>query len=529
MEPEEVVQWTSLSRSDAEYQEVQKAFISAWSPIRHRRAFQTAQATPEVAPPIAKIFKITVSRTIASQHKEYMENSAKSIIRLFHGTTYVCKLLESQSAPCVEQVCPVCQIARTGFKTSKSRQSQRSIWFSSSSSYSHPYTSFRNGAETCAMFLCDVAATATSTYNWIFTIDTDAVESLITQVPEPGQRHMNDPTDESDDEMMNGGGLSPPEPPSPSFPTKLKLDLRGTRIEIDRETLVSLPESILIVMFPNGLVLGRQHMDEYDDDDDEAGSDDSVAIEDQVIYVDFDPACLDYVLRFYESAQRAFAEGRSPQAMAAAAAMAAGGLTSLSAAQNPLLTKQAIIVLREELDYFAIPPKGDSAMGTRSLPPSAAANAGEGSSAEAAVVTAAPRDLVDFGHNMHALKTECGIYLLGQNKIFTALQRNINKENNVAEQHLIDMLCVSGFSREDEWGYRAVEPQKTSIVSIALVMLKTTGQGNQMATAQKLLLFWRKPARKCWWDGMEVQVGGDKKVPVRLWARRTWTLELALV
>lgn len=321
---------------------------------------------------------------------------------------------------------------------------------------------------------------------------TTQVESLITQVPEPGQRHMNDPADESDDEMMNGGGLSPPEPPSPSFPTKLKLDLRGTRIEIDRETLVSLPESILIVMFPNGLILGRQHMDDEYDDDDDAGSDDSVAIEDQVIYVDFDPACLDYVLRFYESAQRAFAEGRSPQAMAAAAAMAAGGLTSLSAAQNPLLTKQAIIVLREELDYFSIPPKGESAMGTRSLPLTAAANAG--SSTGAAVVAAVPSGLVDFGTNMHALKTECGVYLLGQNKIFTALQRNINKENNVAEQHLIDMLCVSGFSREDEWGYRAVEPQKTSIVSIALVMLKTTGQGNQMATAQKLLLFWRKPA-----------------------------------
>ncbi|RUP44608.1 hypothetical protein BC936DRAFT_149222, partial [Jimgerdemannia flammicorona] len=317
------------------------------------------------------------------------------------------------------------------------------------------------------------------------------VESLITQVPEPGQHAFVDPADESDDDM-NGGGLSPPEPPSPTFPTKLKLDLRGTRIEIDRETLVSLPESILIVMFPNGLILGRQHSiadDEYDDDDG-AGSDDSVAIEDQVIYVDFDPACLDYVLRFYDSAQRAFAEGRSPQAMAAAAAMAAGGLNSISAAQNPLLTKQAIIVLREELDYFAIPPKGEAGKGTRTLPPPTESSA----DGKAVAAAADPGGLVDFGVNMHALKTECGVYLLGQNKIFTALQRNINKENNVAEQHLIDMLCVSGFSREDEWGYRAVEPQKTSIVSIALVMLKTTGQGNQMATAQKLLLFWRKPA-----------------------------------
>ncbi|CAO3565091.1 unnamed protein product [Mortierella alpina] len=61
---------------------------------------------------------------------------------------------------------------------------------------------------------------------------------------------------------------------------------------------------------------------------------------------------------------------------------------------------------------------------------------------------------------------------------------------------MIDMLCVSGFSRDDEWGYRDIEPKKTSIVSIALVMLKTTGSGNRMATAQKLLLFWRKPAER---------------------------------
>ena len=66
----------------------------------------------------------------------------------------------------------------------------------------------------------------------------------------------------------------------------------------------------------------------------------------------------------------------------------------------------------------------------------------------------------------------------------------------------------SGFDREDEWGYRAMEPSRCCISSIALVLLKTgivhstspsgerqvTIDYNQMATAQKLLLFWRKPA-----------------------------------
>ncbi|KAF9547926.1 hypothetical protein BGW38_009621, partial [Lunasporangiospora selenospora] len=42
---------------------------------------------------------------------------------------------------------------------------------------------------------------------------------------------------------------------SSAFPSRLVLDLRGTRFEIERETLVGLPESILVVMFPNGLIL----------------------------------------------------------------------------------------------------------------------------------------------------------------------------------------------------------------------------------------------------------------------------------
>lgn len=88
----------------------------------------------------------------------------------------------------------------------------------------------------------------------------------------------------------------------------------------------------------------------------------------------------------------------------------------------------------------------------------------------------------------------------------------------------------SGFSRDDEWGYRALEPSRCCISSISLVLLNTgiehgssrhdtkaadsetdsededlkakttmgdvkvTLDDQQMNTAQKLLLFWRKPA-----------------------------------
>lgn len=134
----------------------------------------------------------------------------------------------------------------------------------------------------------------------------------------------------------------------------------------------------------------------------------------------------------------------------------------------------------------------------------------------------------------------------------------------------------SGFDRDDEWGYRSIEPSRTVISSIALVKLKTgvtcvkksklshedttaatatqpsdatadaTSDGGdddydisldaaQMSTAQKLLLFWRKPARKCWWDGVEVDIPAaangpsGETVKVKVWARRVWTLELSLV
>ncbi|KAF9543789.1 hypothetical protein EC957_000484 [Mortierella hygrophila] len=680
--------------------------------------------------------------------------------------------------------------------------------------------------------------------------------------------------------------VAPPPAPPPTaaqyytpgqqfYPSKFILDLRGTRFDLDRETLVALPESILVVMFPNGLILrpkssgggggatnatitssasataagtgvgggrggagiegagrgvggtavtagqlkgkssaggglaqaaaaaalgasagagtsvsagvvgnnsgiatGHGHYpsestytdysdysdysyDDYDDDDDDGHgldreellddedlTDDDDEEEEQVIVVDFDPVCLQYILDNYRQAQRAGELERrirkqeherqlklqlqqqqhllqqlqlQQQQQGSAASTTTPAATSTGEAtdvalptssessasssyhqplplnsmvpQNPLLNKQAIIVLREELDYFVIPPpstKGrpptsgtapvtatsissskplngltsttppvtgpqaqtsrDSADGPLPLlgtapaitPSSTTKSAGGASTKVNGSVpprtstssTAAPSD-----QQPKMIKTQCGQILLKDRKIFAALQRNIDKEKNQAEQQLMDMLCVSGFQKEGEWGYRRVEPKRTTVVSVAMVMLRTTAQpysttaaaspssssaptaptvptpatptaneqsataaagldqetnttrtadGNnqatppqqdetqvqqqqqqeqkeeqervrerreqeqkqiriqqqqqqqqqqfQMAIAEKLLLFWRKPARKCWWDGIQVEVHQDPSdttitplVPVRLWARRTWTLELVLV
>ena len=44
----------------------------------------------------------------------------------------------------------------------------------------------------------------------------------------------------------------------PNLLTRLLLDLRGKRFSVDRETIMNLPESVLLCLFPNGLVLSRQ-------------------------------------------------------------------------------------------------------------------------------------------------------------------------------------------------------------------------------------------------------------------------------
>jgi len=44
--------------------------------------------------------------------------------------------------------------------------------------------------------------------------------------------------------------------------------------------------------------------------------------------------------------------------------------------------------------------------------------------------------------------------------------------------------------------------------------------------AQKLLLFWRKPARRCWWEGVELENVDGVEGTLKVWIRRVWTLEM---
>ncbi len=70
------------------------------------------------------------------------------------------------------------------------------------------------------------------------------------------------------------------------------------------------------------------------------------------------------------------------------------------------------------------------------------------------------------------------------------------------------------------------------ICSLALARLRTDIKGNDLANsnavgmAQKLLLFWRKPARRCWWEGVELDNVDGIEGKLKVWIRRVWTLEM---
>ncbi|KAJ2608110.1 hypothetical protein H4S08_004577 [Coemansia sp. RSA 1365] len=186
--------------------------------------------------------------------------------------------------------------------------------------------------------------------------------------------------------------------------------------------------------------------------------------------------------------------------------------------------RSPLVVLREELDYFVVPASGRTRGDVSDVP----------------------------GFTLGMAKTRCGELLAEDDSVFEPLertmQRNLDKwrskvnaegasdeaqalqSASIIEQQLIDMLCLAGFPRDARWGCRRVEPSRSSVTSLLTVPLDESADQSRMVAAQKLLLFYKKPARKCWWEGEDVNAGNsDHKIDLKLWCRRTWTLELVLV
>jgi len=223
--------------------------------------------------------------------------------------------------------------------------------------------------------------------------------------------------------------------------------------------------------------------------------------------VQYDPASLQYMLEFFRNVAQTIPDGSSHDADATAVEPVAGS------AREMLQDRAGIIVLREDLDFYAIPPRPDIEQ-----------------------------------PEMIEVKRAAGKALLKQDGIFSGLRRS--DETGTTEQHLIEMLTAgyvalrfhthdiltynSGFNHDDRWGHRAGEPNKAVICSLALARLRTDIRGNEMGNnavgmAQKLLLFWRKPARRCWWEGVELTNVEGVEGKLKVWIRRVWTLEMSVI
>ncbi|KAI1131089.1 hypothetical protein F5Y10DRAFT_287843 [Nemania abortiva] len=314
----------------------------------------------------------------------------------------------------------------------------------------------------------------------------------------------------------------------------ITMDLRGTRFVLSRDELLTLPEFVLLSLFPNGL-FPEGHMGGFSDGDavqvDVSTLDDnplsqatqiapnvgysitpsltlsplprSSTIRNLISNINihftdltsqYDPASLQYMLEFFRNVAQSIPNESSPNASPDGGVVP---IDSLGGRGEDGSKRAGIIVLREDLDFYAIPPRPDI-------------------------------NQVD----MMEVKRAASRALLKQDGIFSGLKRS--DEPGTTEAHLIEMLTAGGFNHDDCWGHRAGEPNKAVVCSLALARLRSDIRGNEMGSnavgmAQKLLLFWRKPARRCWWEGVELNNVEGVDGPLKVWIRRVWTLEMSVI
>lgn len=308
---------------------------------------------------------------------------------------------------------------------------------------------------------------------------------VITQVDEAGSYTISDYIG-SDMNLMNVSSVN--------------ISVRGTKFQLDKADMSDMPESILLGV---GAVPLEQQLAEHRDN---VPSDKLT----NFVLNTISPSCLQFVLDVFRDAMSAHAK----DAISAAPqgenmhfeTFAEYEDHANEKARDYLKRKPTIILLKEDLDYYCLPIDQSPEQ-----------------------LSAAANRTKEYEEHLHKLKIACGEVVIKQNRVFHGL-KNCHIQDS-PEYHLLTMLCSSGFKPDDCWGFREREPDKTVITSLALVRLLSDEQDSreQSTTPPKLLLFWRKPARKCWWDSLELEDVGGIKGKVRVYVRRVWTLELCVL
>ena len=211
----------------------------------------------------------------------------------------------------------------------------------------------------------------------------------------------------------------------------------GTRFTLSRDELLTLPEFVLLSLFPNGL-LPDGHMNSYQDDNvypvdvshttktqtrvvtqaasitpaslqqiTSLMSNKEVYLSDRVYHTQYDPASLQYMLEFFRHVAQTIPQTSDQESNAqdpsAPSTMPIEPMPGN--ARDMLQDRAGIIVLREDLDFYAIPPRKDIEQ-----------------------------------HEMIEVKRAAGRALQKQNGIFSGLRKS--EEPGTTEQHLIEMLTA---------------------------------------------------------------------------------------
>jgi ATP-binding cassette, subfamily F, member 3 len=191
---------------------------------------------------------------------------------------------------------------------------------------------------------------------------------------------------------------------------------RGTQFTLSRDELLTLPEFVLLSLFPNGL-LPDGHMNTFHEGDVypvdvcppnphvlSLLGNPNIYIGDVTCSSQYDPISLQYMLDFFRGvAQSIPSSSPSPTASPENDPIAIEPLQG--SARDMLQDRAGIIVLREDLDFYVIPPNPDI-------------------------------EQVE----MIEVKRAAGKALLKQNGIFSGLKRS--EETGTTEQHLIEMLTA---------------------------------------------------------------------------------------
>ena len=274
----------------------------------------------------------------------------------------------------------------------------------------------------------------------------------------------------------------------------IHLNIQENHYFITRDQLMSLPESLLLCLFPSGVFLDR-----------EGQVITNLTPDDEVYIMNFPPDCFEYIMEIFTRAhddlmnhpvEKMFLRGSSSNLVNSAKGFfgfgngGAGGnginssTSSVPNEHNILHQKPAIIVLREDLDYYCVPQQQFK---FEHYP----TNPQDGSAIDPETARENNNDLLH--HFMAQIKIAAGSYLANKTSVFQGLfssnrlrYQNSNTLEPVssgdldklsskmlgpAEQHLMDMLCSSGFNTKSRWGNRTQEAGKTVISSLSLCRL----------------------------------------------------------